>query len=84
MSPKTIEPKTIKESATNNKFDEESITNDKIEEGSVRRERIDEDVVEKIVQRERTLIQRSQSGDQTETTSIQTISSDAETEEYKN
>ena len=62
------------ESSTNNKFDEKSITNDKIEEESVRRERIDEDVV---------LIHRSQSGDQTETASVQTISSDAETVEYK-
>ena len=50
----------------------------------MRRERIDEDAAKKIVQRERTLIQRSQSGDQTETVSVQTISSDAETVEYKN
>ena len=71
------------ESATNNKFDEESITNDKIEEESVRRERIVVDAVKKTVQRV-SAHPEDQSGDQTVTASVQTISSDAETVEYKN
>ena len=82
------------ESTTNNKFDEESITDGTIEEESVRRKSVDEDAVKKdeaarsamsrrlIVQSKN--IQKSQSGECTETASVQITSSDAESVEYKN
>ena len=82
------------ESTTNNKFDEESITNGKIEEESVRRKRVDEDAVKKDEAARSAMsrrscsknpfIQRSQSGECTKTAPVQTISSDAESVEYKN
>ena len=77
------------EGTTNNKFDEMSIMNDKIVEERASRisNSVDEYAVEKMRQRGLQCQEgctESQSGECTESASVQTVSPDAESVEYKN
>ena len=70
----------MEESATNNKFDEESITN----EDAVKKDEAARSAMSTRFRRDSPFIQKGQSGESTETASVQPIRSDAETVECKN